>query len=197
MILYDLEIKKAIRDPKKDPWNGIQYCKGWGDHAGMGISVLVAYNYKLGLLGVFMDDNQDEFKEWIEKADAVIGYNSDRFDNPVLKANWKIEVPKYKSYDVLKYIKTSCVEGSGDLKLDSVAKANNYISKSGDGALAPIMYQRGRLGRLINYCTMDVRILKLLVDGIEKTGTIINPKTNKVVKIQTCKQFIKWQGNNV
>ena len=197
MILYDLEIKNAILGRGETKIEGINYCKGWGDHAGMGISVLVAYNYKLGLLGVFMDDNQDEFKEWVEMSDAVIGYASDRFDNPVLKANWGIEVPEDKSYDVFKRIKTSCTEGQGPLKLDSVAKANNYATKSGDGAMAPIMYQRGQLGGLINYCTMDVRILKLVVDGIEKKGTIISPRTNKIVKIQTCKRFLKGQFNGV
>jgi len=197
MILYDLEIKKAIPDPKKEPIKGIEYCKGWGDYPGMDISVLVAYNYKFGLLGVFMDDNQDEFKEWVERADAVIGFNSDRFDNPVLKANWKIEVPKNNSYDVFKPIKKACSEGQGTLKLDAIARANNYSGKTGDGAMAPIMWQRGQIGELINYCISDVRILKLVVDGIEKTGTIINPKTNKIVKIQTCKQFIKWQRDNV
>ena len=195
MILYDLEIKNAIPDPKKDPIEGIKYCKSWGDHAGMGISVLVAYNYRLGLLGIFMDDNQDEFKEWIEKTDAIIGFNSDRFDNPVLKANWGITVPKDKSYDSYKYIKSGCGGGPGSLSLDSIAKANEYITKSGNGALAPIWYQRGQIGKLINYCTTDVRILKLVQDGIEKYGTIINPKTNNLVKIQTCEQFIKWREN--
>jgi hypothetical protein len=40
-LIFDTEIIKAIHDPKKgERLDGIEYCAGWGDHAGMGIATV-------------------------------------------------------------------------------------------------------------------------------------------------------------
>lgn len=40
ILIYDCEIIKAIRDPKKVDLAHIEYCNGWDDYENMGISVI-------------------------------------------------------------------------------------------------------------------------------------------------------------
>lgn len=44
ILIYDCEIIKAIRDPKKVDLAHIEYCNGWDDYENMGISV-IGVNY--------------------------------------------------------------------------------------------------------------------------------------------------------
>lgn len=59
-IVYDCEIKKAILGKKETAIEGIEYCKGWGDHAGMGVSVTGVYDSGENRYRVFCDDNAEE-----------------------------------------------------------------------------------------------------------------------------------------
>lgn len=43
-LIYDIEIAKAILGPKEKPMPGVEYCQGWTDYVGMGISVICAYD---------------------------------------------------------------------------------------------------------------------------------------------------------
>jgi len=45
-IIYDIEIAKAIPSKSEPKEEGVEYCKGWGDHAGMGIACLCAHDYR-------------------------------------------------------------------------------------------------------------------------------------------------------
>lgn len=169
MLIYDCEIKKLI-PPKNEPMEpGFEYCKGWGDHAGMGISVVSVYDFTDGFPRIFMEDNLDEMFELMEKADVIAGFNSKSFDNKLLAAHG-YEVPPEKTYDLYLEIK----EAAGAHKyakgynLDNCCLVNLGYQKSGDGALAPKLWQQGKIGAVVDYALRDImleyRLLKLCMD---------------------------------
>jgi hypothetical protein len=148
----------------------------------MGISVVCAYQYATDRYRVFGPDNSFYFEQLVNHADLLIGFNSRRFDDNLLGAHG-IHIPPEKTYDVLIEIWRAAGLSSeyqhgthAGFSLDDCIRANFKLSKSKDGgAMAPIQWQRGEVGKVIDYCLFDVYALKLLVDRIVKTGELINP----------------------
>jgi hypothetical protein len=187
MLIYDCEIVKAIQSKKEPRVEGIEYCEGWRDFEGMGISVIGAYDYWTERYRVFTAAGNgggfDEFRMLVDEADLVVGFNSLKFDNKLCAAN-AITVPDEKSYDILREMwraagldpdifnfKTHLGFG-----LDDTAKANFGLGKTGEGGLAPVLWQLGCYGQVIDYCLEDVRLTKRLFDRIMRDGYLLNPR---------------------
>ena len=60
--------------------------------------------------------------------------------------------------------------------LDATAKANQIGGKTGTGELAPINWQRGKIGNVIDYCLEDVRLTKRLIDRVLRLGILQDPR---------------------
>lgn len=182
-LIYDCEIENAIATKNEPKQDGIEYCAGWRDFQNMGISVICAYDYALDNYRVFCRDNFDKFQDLVNQREIIIGYNSLAFDNRLCETN-KIIVPDDKSYDVLSEIwKAKGLEGYFDTKhkerymgtgLDNMCKVNFGTRKSGYGALAPVQWQKGEVGNVIDYCLNDVKLTKQLVDQIIYTGHLLD-----------------------
>ncbi len=189
-LVYDCEIIRCIpsrRDPS-DP--GLEYCMGWKDYLGMGVSVIGAMDIDSHRPFIFMPDNLLEFKELVSSYDLLCGFNNLSFDNPLLAAN-DIVVPVEKSYDLLVEIwkaaglpsKFSGTK-SGGYNLDAVVRANTeFGGKTGSGAGAPINWQRKRYGKVANYCLDDVFFTCCLINNIDLTGTLMDSKTRRLLYI--------------
>ena len=187
MLIYDCEISAAIRGRGEAKREGIKYCQGWKDYAGMGISTVCAYDYESDQYGVFCQDNMDEFEALVRECDILVGFNSISFDNNVLTCVVPALTKEYldaKSYDILVEI-WKAAGLSPEFKypshigysLDAMVKANDLASgKTGNGALAPVWYQTGQWGRLVNYCLADVWLTKKLLDKIILCEPLVNPK---------------------
>lgn len=171
-LIYDIEIKKAIAGKDGQKIDGIEYCKGWSDHAGMGISVLCAYDYKTSTYRVFTDSNQSDFAE-LCKDRLTVGFNNKNFDEKVLKACWFFDPSD--SLDILASIKATTGTNAG-YGLDACCEANFGVKKTGHGALAPVDWQQGKIGSVIDYCINDVYMTKRLFDMIRTVGGIRSPK---------------------
>lgn len=191
MLVYDLEIIKAIPDKKGGNLPGIEYCNGWSDHADMGISVIGAYDYWDDRYRIFCKDNFEKFGDLCDKHDCLVSFNGIGFDNKVLKEN-NIVVSEDKCYDILVEVWV----GDG-LKpvfefpshvgygLDAICKANFDDHKSGHGALAPVQWQKGEIGEVIDYCINEVKLTKNLLDYVIRFGMIKSPKEKgKIIKIK-------------
>lgn len=185
MIVYDVEIKKAI--PNRSPnVPGIDYCAGWGDYANMGISVVCTYDTQKMKYGVYCDDNSDDFKELVDRPSIWVSYNGLSFDNHVLFACWGVSLVPEWCYDVL--VEIWRAHGLGPVyeypshagfSLDDVCACNDLGVKSANGALAPIMWQRGLVGKVINYCLEDVRLTTKLLRRALEHLPLVSPKINK------------------
>lgn len=190
MIIYDCEIINAI-PPKndKDRIPGIEYCEGWHDHENMGISCIGVYDYKTDRYHVFLEDNMVEFIKLVTSTDLVIGFNSIHFDNNLCLANgidWVTE-----NYDILREVwiaaglppKFTSWKNAG-YGLDAMAKQNLGYQKSGNGALAPVLWQQGKYGEVIDYCLNDVKLTKGLMDKILNRELLRDPKTGGLLDVR-------------
>lgn len=189
-LVYDLEIKRAIRSARETPLDGIAYCEGWNDHANMGISVLGALEWPSGRAHVFCDDNKvafgDLYQDVIAKSGKLISFNGIGFDNKVLKAAWGLDVPSNVCYDLLR--ETWLAAGLGPefiypthagYGLDAICRANAIPAKIGSGSHAPIAWQQGRIGEVIDYCLNDCYITGLLFDATQELQSLTSPKDGR------------------
>lgn len=194
MIVYDCEIEKTIAKHDEDRRTGIEYCDGWRDFENMGLTVIGAYDYFTERYRVFCKDNLKEFQGLCDSTDLIIGFNNNQFDD-VLVSYHGIEVYQDKTYDILQKVWEAVGAGrinEGDkftsahagYGLDALAETNLGDKKTGHGALAPVDWQQGRIGSVIDYCLADVWLTKRLADKIFQDGKLKDPKTGKWVTIE-------------
>jgi len=186
LFLYDTEIIRGVLKDGEERLEGIEYCDGWGDHANMGVSVIGGYDYATARFRVFMADNFDDFVKLAGER-TMIGFNSVRFDDRVCKANG-LEVETH--YDLLDELKQGIPHGSTwkGLSLDNLSKINFGASKTGHGALAPVLWQQGKVAQVVDYCLEDVRLLKLLIDRVLNLGFVLDPREgfeDGIIRVQT------------
>lgn len=180
IVVYDVEIKNVI--------DGIKI--GWKDHAKMGISTAVLFDYRDGDYKVYMDENIQELGHRLNTADLVVAFNQIHFDNTLLRAcgvDLKSD-SELKNYDML-------VEGRKGMgwnatklfpkgcKLDDFLLGTfgkNFV-KTDHGSNAPILWQAGKVAELITYNIADVRREKMLFEAIV-SGKEIRTATHGVHK---------------
>ena len=177
-IVYDCEIKRGVETENNPRLDGFEYAAGWDDFSCMGISVLCAYDGTERRYRVFCEDNLEDFVVMACNRRGVIGFNNHRFDDKLLAAHG-IDVGHY-SRDIAASIWSAAGVPDGEhpkgLGLDAICKANYLGGKSSAAADAPQDWQRGRIGRVIDYCLNDVRMTVRLLRLIEDTGGIIDPR---------------------
>jgi hypothetical protein len=182
VVVYDIEIKKCIPDRGKQNDASLQYCNGWGDHAGMGIAVLAAYDTREGIPRVFCEDNLDEFQKLIAGR-TVAGFNNIGFDEKVLLAHG---IHVTASYDLMCEVRAALGlprsgPGGAGRKLDELARVNLGVQKSMSGALAPVQWQRGKIGEVIDYCLRDVMLTLAL---LERCPDLVDPVTGDLLEVK-------------
>lgn len=181
MIILDVEILKAI-PPKpykiRDP--GIDYCGGWRDFANMGVTVACTYEIETHLSRVFLEENLLDLHNYLA-GKATSGFNTRRFDLPLL-AEHGVTVDQAQHYDILEQIWIAqgldpdhfVYATHGGWSLDAVCEVTLGCKKSGNGAMAPIWWQKGQHGRVIDYCLRDVWLEGTLLRHIVEVGTVSN-----------------------
>jgi hypothetical protein len=182
-LIYDIEIAAAVPG-KEARVQGVEYCAGWHDQANMGVSVICAYELEAERSRCFFLDNRDAFQQLVDEADLIVGFNSIPFDNSVLRACGWTNVPDEKSYDILREVWAASGLGPKfkypshvGFGLDQCALAHFGVGKSGYGGTAPIDFQRGRYGSLVDYCLNDVWLTTCLFRHIVDDGWLTCPKT--------------------
>src|SRR5690606_31473912 len=111
-------------------------------------------------------------KAWpiIEKADALVGYNSNHFDIPLLNKYYPGDLTQIKSIDLLESIRESL---GRRLRLDSVAQATVGAKKSADGLQAVRWWREGKIDEIKKYCEQDVKVTKKVFEYALKNGHIL------------------------
>ena len=197
ILVYDCEIIKAVPIEYKnvEPIAGIEYCEGWKDFDNMGISVIGAYLSWEKEFIAFTDESKVKktskvlplsyFQDALNEADILVGFNHISFDNNLIKANG-FEIPTdIRHYDILVEMWSAVGLGPdfmfphhAGFSLDQTCKVNGIGEKTGTGANAAVLWQRGHYQEVIDYCLHDVNLtLNLLRNIQENDGWIMNPKT--------------------
>ncbi|HRH55915.1 MAG TPA: ribonuclease H-like domain-containing protein [Candidatus Paceibacterota bacterium] len=141
--------------------------------------------------GEFSSYSQEELpKLWpiLEKADTLIGFNSDSFDIPLLNKYYPGDLTQIRSIDLLVEVQKSL---GRRIRLQSLAEATLKVGKSGDGLQSVRWWQEGLHDKVREYCIMDVRITRQLYDYALKNGALKFKDLNQArdLKIDTS----KWQ----
>ncbi len=154
-LVFDIETKNLIfdRDPTK-----------------LDISVVGIYDYATETLKAFEEHQFGEMWPYFEKADALIGYNIDHFDIPLLNKYYAGDLTKIKSIDLMKTVQ----EGLGwRPKLQDVAIGTLGFGKSGGGIDAAEWWNQGKKEAVIEYCLKDVTLTRDLYEHIKKHKKVI------------------------
>lgn len=145
---------------------------GSNDPASLSIAVVCIHDTETDAYTSYFEEELTKLWPIIEKADLLIGYNSDHFDIPLLNKYYPGDLTAIKSVDLMKEIKKPL---GRRIKLDSVASATLGKKKSANGVLATSWWRQGEKQKVVDYCIDDVRITKELYEYILKTGKVKYP----------------------
>ncbi|MCB9799442.1 MAG: ribonuclease H-like domain-containing protein [Candidatus Omnitrophica bacterium] len=149
IIVLDLETQKSFKEVGgKSRENFLEKLK---------ISVVGVYDYLTGEYQAYEESRMMELEKRLREVDLVIGFNSRRFDLPVLAPYLFTPIDQIPQLDLLEDLQ----EARGHrVSLDSVAGPTLKQHKSGSGKDAITLYKENRMDELIKYCLDDVRLTK-------------------------------------
>lgn len=156
-IVFDLETQNIFSEV------------GSSDPASLDISVATVYDSETDKYTTVTIDEIDKLWPIIEKADALVGYNSNHFDIPLLNKYYPGDLTAIKSIDMLEDIKEAL---GRRLRLDSVAQATVGAKKSADGLQAVRWWREGKIDEIKKYCEQDVKVTKKVFDYAREHGHI-------------------------
>ena len=156
-IVFDLETQNIFQDV------------GSSDPTALDISVATVYDSEEDAYTTVTVDEIDSLWSIIEKADALVGYNSNHFDIPLLNKYYPGDLTEIKSIDLLEDIKNSL---GRRLRLDSVASATIGAKKSADGLQAVRWWREGNVADVKKYCEQDVKVTKEVFEYARQHGHV-------------------------
>lgn len=139
----------------------------------MKVTVVSIYEYETDSYRSFVESELNQLWPILEKAERIIGYNSEHFDVPILNRYYAGDLTRLPHLDLLKVIK----ETSGTrFKLNDIAKATLQIEKSADGMQAMKWFEEGKIDEIKKYCEQDVKVTKDVYDYGRKNKMIYYSK---------------------
>ena len=138
----------------------------------------------------FLKEDLPRLWKILENTDALVGFNSDHFDIPILNKYYPGDLTKIRSIDILKEI--SNVLGRR-VRLDSIAAGTLGVQKNGSGKQAMQWWKEGNVKKLRDYCLKDVEITKKVFDYALQNGLLKFKELGikKEVKLDTSKWLIE------
>ena len=141
-ITFDIETANDFIDGNFEPKN-------------LDLALVCIHDSETGVFSCYTKEELPKLWPIIEKADMLVGYNSDHFDVPLLDKYYPGDLTKIRSLDLLKEVKN--VLGRR-LKLDNLAEATLGRKKLADGLQAVRWWAEGRYDLVEQYCIEDVRL---------------------------------------
>ena len=145
----------------------------------MGVSVICAYDAVDDRFRVFTRETFGDFAV-LACNRYLVGFNSIAFDDEVLR---HIGIHVRSDYDLLQELWVAAGLGREfvypthtGFGLNATAEANGFGNKTGWGGFAPVQWQRGEVGTVIDYCLEDVRLTSRLVKQVMETGKLRDPR---------------------
>lgn len=175
-IVFDIESRNIFQDVGKN------------DPTLLDLALVGVYDSETNKYTTYLQEELKDLWPIIERADLLIGYNSDHFDIPLLNKYYPGDLSKIKSIDLLKEIKN--VTGRR-FKLDHIADGTLGIQKSGHGLQAITWWKQGEIDKIREYCLDDVKITKKLYDYAIKNGKLKYKEGPKAVAIPL--DTTKWE----
>lgn len=167
-----------------------EYCAGFDDFENMGMAICTVWDMKTNSPLVFFDSEEDldDLQDLIKDRETIVGYNNVKFDNKLIKAQG---IEMKPSFDLLRALwrqagldpnnfNKDTHKGYG---LDALSAMNSGHKKTGRGADAPRLWQKGKLGEVIRYGMNDVMLLRSVFMRA-MNGTLLHPITGENVQLK-------------
>jgi DEAD/DEAH box helicase domain-containing protein len=173
-VVFDLETSNIFEEV------------GSNDAVDLDMSVACAYDYETDKYYSFTKETLKDFWPILERADLLIGFNSDHFDIPLLNKYYTGDLSRIKSLDLLKEIKNSL---GRRIKLDTIAEATLGRGKIGHGLEATVWWKNGEYEKVIKYCLEDVKITKEVYEYALTNGLLKYRDSGEIkdIKLDTSK----------
>ncbi|MBX4198720.1 ribonuclease H-like domain-containing protein [Candidatus Parcubacteria bacterium] len=168
-IVFDIETKNVFADVGKH------------DPSLLDISLIAIHDSETDSYSSYVEDELGKLWPILERADMLIGFNSDHFDIPLLNKYYHGDLTKLKSLDILKEIYKSY---GRRMKLDQLAEGTLGKKKIGHGLEAIQWWKNGEVDKVRDYCIDDVRITKALYDHAREHGKLVFKEGGKLNEIK-------------
>lgn len=148
-VVFDIETRNIFSEVGKN------------DATLLDISIVATYDSETNTYDSYTVEELPRLWPLLEKADMLIGFNSDHFDIPLLNKYYPGDITNIKSLDLL--VEVRKVLGRR-LRLDTLAEGTLGSKKSGHGLQATRWWKEGKVDEIRKYCIDDVRLTKELYD---------------------------------
>jgi DEAD/DEAH box helicase domain-containing protein len=136
------------------------------------LTVISIYEYENDSYTSYTKEELGNLWPILEKAERLIGYNSETFDIPILNKYYAGDLTFFPHLDLLKVIKESAGKR---FRLNDIAKATLQIEKSADGLQAMKWWEEGKIDLIKEYCEQDVKVTKEVYDYGRKNRMLYYP----------------------
>lgn len=133
------------------------------------LTVIAIHDSETGAYTSYFKEELPRLWPILERADMLIGFNSDAFDIPLLNRYYPGDLTQLHSLDLLTEVQK--VLGRR-IRLQSLAEATLGRGKKGDGLKAGEWWKEGKKDKVAEYCIEDVRLTRELYDYAMKHGTL-------------------------
>lgn len=178
-IVFDLETQNIFDDvERRDPTL---------------LSISVASAYDSGTDTYHTVAHTDLSTLWpiFEHADALVGYNSNYFDIPLLNKYYPGDLTKIPSIDLLESIKNSL---GRRVRLDAIAEATLGKKKTANGLQAVAWWKQGEIEKIKKYCQADVQVTKEIFEYAKQNGHVKLKEGLKKIEIPL--DTSTWENTN-
>ncbi len=125
------------------------------------LTVVAIHDSQTGEYSSYFKEELPSLWPILERADMLIGFNSDSFDIPLLNRYYPGNLSHIRSLDLLTEVQK--VLGRR-IRLQSLAEATLGKGKTGDGLKASEWWKEGKKDEVRKYCIEDVRLTRELYD---------------------------------
>jgi len=133
------------------------------------LTVVAIHDSLTGEYSSYVKEELSNFWPILERADMLIGFNSDSFDIPLLNRYYPGDLSHVRSLDLLTEVQK--VLGRR-IRLQSIAEATLGRGKTGEGSRAGQWWKEGKIDEVRKYCIEDVRLTRELYDYALAHGTL-------------------------
>lgn len=168
-IVFDIETRNVFADVGKN------------DPSLLDLALVAIHDSETNEYTSYLQEDLNKLWPVIERADILIGFNSDHFDVPLLNKYYPGDLTKIKSLDILKEIQKSY---GRRMKLDQIAEGTLNEKKSGNGLDSIIWWKQGEIEKIKKYCIDDVRITKGIYEYARANNKLIFKEGGKLNEIK-------------
>mgnify|MGYP003418397406 FL=1 len=168
-IVFDIETRNVFADVGKN------------DPTLLDISLVGVWDSETDVYTSYLQEELSLLWPILERADMLIGFNSDHFDIPLLNKYYPGDLTKLKSLDILREIYKTY---GRRMKLDQIAEGTLGKRKSGNGLEAIEWWKKGDIEKIKKYCLDDVRITKEVYDYALENNKIVFKEGGKLLDVK-------------